>query len=398
MATTDTVARTDVPTAAPAPRSGAATAASGHAGGFGGRRRYHEVDLLRLVAALGVVGFHFLFRSSTTDPVMAHTGFSDPGGVFHYGNIGVPLFFIISGFVILNSAWNRSPVRFLASRVGRLYPAFWTACTLTAVIMAFDPTDRFTVSFFQWATNLSMFSEAYGVDYVDGVYWTLTIELAFYLIMLAFVKIGLTTNRVVVFCLGWLALSMVHAYIPAPDWLQLLLVPSWAPYFCAGMLFALIAREGWKWKYTVPLALAYVCCGRWAIHYFNALSEKYDVVYSPLVIAVVVTVIFGMFAAIVSGFTLPGAAKVAFLAGLTYPLYLIHENVGFIALDVLHDDLGLNRYLVLALVLLGIGAVAWALHVGVENRFSRPLASLITRAWGRVRSAIRARVPAFAGG
>ncbi|GAA4206575.1 acyltransferase family protein [Actinocatenispora rupis] len=396
MSSPATVGRTDAPPAPPASRPDAA-AASGRAGGFGGRRRYHEVDLLRLLAAVGVVGFHFLFRSSTTDPVLADTGFRDPGGVFHYGNIGVPLFFVISGFVILNSAWNRSAVSFLASRVGRLYPAFWTACTLTAVVMAFDPTDRFTVSFTQWATNLSMFSEAYGVDYVDGVYWTLTIELAFYLIMLAFVRIGLTTNRIIGFCLGWLALSMVHAYIPAPDWLQLVLVPSWAPYFVAGMLFSLIARDGWKWKYVLPLGAAYLCCGRWAIHYFNALSDKYDVVYSPIVIAVVVTAIFAVFAAISSGYTLPGAAKVAFLAGLTYPLYLIHENIGFIALDLLHSDMGINRYLVLAAVLLGVGAIAWALHVGVENRFSRPLANLITRTWTRIRGVLRARVPALVG-
>ncbi len=361
--------------------------------GFGGRRRYHEVDLLRLLAALGVVGFHFLFRAGTTDPVLAHTGFSDPGGVFHYGNIGVPLFFIISGFVILNSAWNRTPIKFLASRVGRLYPAFWTACTLTALIIAFGPSDRYTVSFQKWMMNLSMFSEAYGVDYVDGVYWTLTIELAFYLMMLGFVKIGLTTSRVLGFCVGWLAISMVHAYLPAPDWIQLVLVPSWACYFVAGMLFALVARDGWRWKYVVPLAAAYACCVRWAVHYFNVLAEQYDVNYVPLIIGGVVTAIFAIFAAICSGARLPGAGRVAAIAGLTYPLYLIHENIGFITIDFLHADLGLNRWLTMGLTLALVIGIAWLLHVAVENRFSKPLGDLLIRCWNALRGRLYARMP-----
>jgi peptidoglycan/LPS O-acetylase OafA/YrhL len=361
--------------------------------GFGRRRRYHEVDILRIIAALGVVGFHFLFRSSTTSPVLAHTGFSDPGGIFHYGNIGVPLFFVISGFVILNSAWNRSPIKFLSSRVGRLYPTFWVACTLTALVIAVAPGDRFTVSFDKWLANLSMFSESYGVDYVDGVYWTLAIELAFYVLMLAFIKVGLSTNRVIAFCVGWLAISVLHAYTPAPDWLVIILVPSWACYFVAGMLFALVARDGWRWKYVLPLAAAYACCVRWAVHYFNVLSDTYDVNYEPIVIGVAVTAIFGIFAAICSGVEFPGARKLAVLGGLTYPLYLIHENIGFIAINVLHGQLGLNRFVVLALVLALLVALAWALHVAVENRFARPLAQILTRVWESIRDRLRTRMP-----
>lgn len=361
----------------------------------GRRRRYHEVDLLRLLAAFGVLGFHFLFRASTTDPVYAHTGFHDPLGLAHYGNLGVPLFFVISGFVILNSAWGRTPIRYVSSRIGRLYPAFWTACTLSALVMAVDPTHRFTMSVGQWAKNLTMASEAYGVDYVDGVYWTLTIELAFYLVILALVRIGITTNRVIGLGLAWLAISMFALHHPAPDWLNLILVPAWAPYFVAGMFFALVARDRWRWRYVLPLVAAYGVCGRYAIHYFNAQTDYYGVEYNPWVIAAAVTVIFGIFAAIVSGVRVPGAAKVAWLAGLTYPLYLLHENIGFISLDFLHHELGLNRYLVLGVVVAGVCGLAWALHVLVEDRFSRPLAQLITRVWLRIRTAVLARVPAL---
>jgi peptidoglycan/LPS O-acetylase OafA/YrhL len=50
---------------------------------------------------------------------------------------------------------------------------------------------------------------------------------------------------------------------------------------------------------------------------------------------------------------------------------------------------------VLGLTIAGVCGIAWALHVLVENRFSRPLAELITRAWLRIRGAVLARVPAL---
>ena len=40
-----------------------------------------------------------------------------------YGYLGVELLFIISGFVILMTAYNRTIQSFVASQVARLYPA-----------------------------------------------------------------------------------------------------------------------------------------------------------------------------------------------------------------------------------------------------------------------------------
>lgn len=361
----------------------AAPPAQRGSGGFS-RRRYHEIDLLRLVAAFGVLVFHFTFRASTTTPVMAHTGFHDPLGIAHYGNFGVPLFFVISGFVILNSAWSRTPSGFLTARLGRLYPAFWVACTLSAVVMAIEPTGRFTMSWEQWFGNLSMASETYSVDFVDGVYWTLTIELAFYLVMLTMVRVGLTTNRVIALCLGWLGLAAVDVVLPAPDWVSTLLVPYWAPYFVAGMLFALVARDRWRVKYAVPLVVAFGACLYRSLAYFGVQSDRYDVDYSPIVVGALVVLTFGIFAAVSSGVRVPGIPRVAFLAGLTYPLYLLHENIGYVLFEVLHG-LGLNRWEVLPIVLTAVVGLAAAVHVVVENRCARPFATVLHRGWLTVR-------------
>ena len=58
-----------------------------------------------------------------------------------YGAMGVPLFFVISGFVVLMTAWGRDVPHFVASRVGRLFPAYWAAVVIAGVI-AYVPLAR----------------------------------------------------------------------------------------------------------------------------------------------------------------------------------------------------------------------------------------------------------------
>ena len=50
-----------------------------------------------------------------------------------FGWVGVEVFFVISGFVIANSASKTSPIEFLISRALRLYPAVWVCSTATFV-------------------------------------------------------------------------------------------------------------------------------------------------------------------------------------------------------------------------------------------------------------------------
>lgn len=366
------------PSANPAPTVRPSDRRAAKAGS--GRRRYHELDLLRFVAAVAVVLYHYLFRASVADPVFAHTGFSDPLGIARYGYLGVDLFFVISGFVILNSAWNKRPSAFVASRIGRLYPAFWVACTLTALVVTIDPGDRFHVTFNQYLVNLTMTPKLFDVPEVDGVYWTLLVELKFYLLVLGLCMLRITRNRVLAFSIGWLAISVWHAIVPLPGYLSELLLPDWSPYFIAGILFSLVAREGWRRKYVLPLIVTYVWTVYVAVEFARGWSESYDTQLSPYVVGGVITAIFVVFA-LIAGHKLQWkwAGKVAFLGALTYPLYLLHEYIGFVLFELGHA--WVSRWVLLASVLAVVTALAWALHVLVEDRCAAPLARWIQNRW-----------------
>ncbi len=53
---------------------------------------------------------------------------------------------------------------------------------------------------------------------------------------------------------------------------------------------------------------------------------------------------------------------------LTYPFYLVHEHLGWVCVDVLHQDLGLSAGMTLGLTLTTMLLLAWVLHRGVEAR------------------------------
>src|SRR5215471_2445277 len=117
--------------------------------------RVNEIDLLRFLAALSVVMFHYAFRGYAADSVSAMP-YPLLAPFAKYGGLGVHLFFMISGFVILMTAAGGTLKTFVTSRIVRLYPAFWICCTITFVAVLAIGAPRFFASPGQYLVNMTM--------------------------------------------------------------------------------------------------------------------------------------------------------------------------------------------------------------------------------------------------
>jgi peptidoglycan/LPS O-acetylase OafA/YrhL len=154
-------------------------------------QRRNNFDLLRLLAAYQVVYFHAAEHLGVAEGHGLRGAFEAVLGLFP----GVPVFFVISGFLI-SLAYERAPtVRdYARNRFLRLYPALWVcfACSLL-LLASFGQIDRAVLgsgSFWLWVLgqttiapwNLAAFRD-FGVGVINGSLWTIPVELSFYAVV-----------------------------------------------------------------------------------------------------------------------------------------------------------------------------------------------------------------------
>ena len=140
---------------------------------------FFYVDLLRFVAAAGVVFFHFGTFSGVRPAQFApatEEAFPFLGDWTRFGWIGVPFFFVLSGVVIAKSASQSTPLTFFVKRAVRILPVLWICATIALLVVVLHEG----VSA-KWIADWlrTVFLSPKG-PYIDGVVWTLVIEAIFY--------------------------------------------------------------------------------------------------------------------------------------------------------------------------------------------------------------------------
>ncbi len=321
-----------------------------------------------------VVAFHFLHRGQVPGWIEDHAP-APVEAVARYGYLGVHLFFIISGFVIFMSAEGATVRSFTASRVARLYPALWVAAPLTALVAWTTASPFFQVSMHQLLANLTLVPQWFAIEFVDGSYWSLAVELQFYLLMIAIIGLG-WMPRIEALLAGWLCLTVVDLIRPIYP-LQFWMDVNWAPFFGAGICCFLIRRHGtstMRWSLLAAcylLALATLL--RAATHPDHAVVQWQDVA----VPVTVVTVFFALFVAIASDRWRGAASPLAMWAGLlTYPVYLLHQNIGYMLLAAAKRA-GMPYGLALGVTVVVIVSAAWGIHRFVESPLGPALRRLL---------------------
>ncbi|MBW5486457.1 acyltransferase family protein [Streptomyces bambusae] len=343
------------------------------------RPRLYVLDGLRLIAALSVVAFHW--AGVNIHPEVwgqkPQTLMPDTHRFAAYGWMGVQLFFLISGFVICMSCWGRSPRDYFTSRVVRLYPAYWAGIVITTLVVNFAATvrpSRKPMSISDVLTNLTMLERPLGVTEADGVYWTLWIELRFYLLFAVVAVMGLTYRRVLAFCGIWAILAVITPGVDS-KLMDTVFMPQDAPYFIAGVAMYLIYRFGVNWMLIGVVGFSWLIAqNRLHITVGGYEYEVHHTLSWPVMAFISAAAFLVMLAVAMGAFNWMRWKWLTVAGALTYPVYLLHQELGW-AMIRWGRDHGIAPFPLLAMCLAVILTLAWLVHRFVE----RPLSGVLKR-------------------
>lgn len=280
------------------------------------KNRFEPLDALRGIAALIVVLFHYTAQYRN---FYGHA-FSEQLD-FKYGHYGVPLFFIISGFVIFMTVNKvKSTPEFIYKRFIRLYPTFWICMIITFLgVNYWGLLPKFFTTWKDALFNLIMFYRLIpGIKDVDGAYWSLLPELKFYflIVLLLFFK---QIKNIKWIGLLWFALIIIENYLYHIRFLGMFIELQLGGFFIAGIFFYKIGveKENNFWNHLLIVATLIFNC-----LLYNKWQHEGAFVFIPLVYLVFYLFTFGYLNWLKSKVLL-------FLGTISYPLYLIHQNLGY---------------------------------------------------------------------
>ncbi|MFD2224487.1 acyltransferase family protein [Microvirga arabica] len=335
------------------------------------RRTVIGLDVLRFIAALLVVCFHYFFLSwiepagwgGVRDAVGAEVTYSEAIAFTWWGWVGAELFFVISGFVITMSAVGKSATDFAIERAARLLPALLVFSTLSLIVVLGEGLLTPGEAFYRWARALVLLPSG---PWIDGVIWTLTVELVFYSVIFAVLATNQITRlflftRIVaqVLALFWTLVAVntfffdlgllgtaveyiLHRYMFGP------MLVTTGSFFLLGMFAYEVFTRGLTVERSAYLALTGLCS-------FGAIVAKASrsVAVTELQQNMLVPALIWLLCCAACALSLAYEKRniaservrqrARALGLVTYPLYLVHNIAGAWVLGRLYEA-GLDRW------------------------------------------------------
>lgn len=281
--------------------------------------RLEVLDSIRGLAAFVVVIYHFTYRYYEIYPQNNQLLFS-----FYEGKYGVQTFFILSGFVIFMTLSRiEKPIDFIISRFSRLYPVFWFCVIFSFTIISIFGLYGREVTFSQMIINFSMIPSVFNTPSVDGVYWTLLYELKFYFWIFIIYSLGFIKKIdkliLIYILLGFCFHFFVNQESIFGKILLKLFVFDYLSYFISGIIFYKIYNN----ERTKILMLTLILC-----FLFSQITNTYE---NGLVTLSIIYLIFLVFS--FGKLDWFSNKFLTYLGTISYSLYLIHQNIGYILLN-----------------------------------------------------------------
>lgn len=326
-------------------------------------KRLWQLDSLRGIAALTVVLYHYFYRYTE----LFNNEAQNENNFISFGHYGVYLFFIISGFVISMSLSPRTTLKkFARSRFLRLYPVYWAAVCITFITVSFFGLENREVPLTDFLINFTMMQGFLGFQNVDGVYWTLRVELSFYILIGLFYYLTCRKFSFTIFALFWVTISFILLnfwHVQFARYFAILIAAKFSIPFSLGIIFyEYYKKQNNKNVFyiaqTVLLILLYVS------------SEMNVVDYHWLPVLLCYGLFY--FSITCKNYKLWNTFLRLFtwLGTISYSLYLIHQNIGYIIIKYVETTFNSNILGILFALLFSI-LLAKLLYLLIEQPVSQ---------------------------
>lgn len=288
---------------------------------------------------------------------------------FLFGEMGVDLFFVLSGFIIYYIHHSDIGVKnkikpFLIKRVTRIYPIYWVIFLFILPIYFIIPT--FGAEYFRdFSYIVKSFLLIPQVENpLIGVAWTLTYEVFFYLLFGLLIFLNKKYSYPILF--SWMAITLITFVFPVLAEKHYLIEFIFSPLnleFIFGILVAIFLLKTRNLKISVSVLLIGI-----TLFCFSWISEFYELFYIHTVLAWGIPsalIIYGLSSIeTLRNIKVPRSLK--FLGDASYSIYLTHATVMSFAVKIL-TTLSVNYYLSLVLIIIICVVVGCIFHLLIEK-------------------------------
>lgn len=304
-------------------------------------QRNHLIDAFRGVAIIVVLIFHYAVEGMHWEPRQ----------LFDLGARGVQLFFVISGLVITMTALrSRGPFDFVVRRFARIYPTFFVAATATFIVLCVHNPIGQHVDIKDYLLSLTFLAEQVGRHFVDGAYWSLLVEVQFYVLValsLLFLREKFWVGVLAVLVFGGLVRPISKAVAAG-------LFSSYSSFFLIGMAawYGIVEKN-----HRAGLILAIGAA-------FTYLVGPQVVIQWPALIPTAI------FLCMLSAGVNSSLGPLAWIGRISYPLYLLHQVLGLVIIADLQKA-GAPDPLAFVLAFVAMVVLAAGAHIWIEEPSQR---------------------------
>lgn len=338
------------------------------------------IDLLRFMAALMVATYHWSLELGR-ERVQQIYDVPIIGTLVANGAFGVPIFFIISGFVIIGAAQRYNSLEFAFARFNRLFPGL-----LICMLIILPVGDRFITS---WQTPIPRFFNSIfltwtvtGTSPLASQLWTLLVEVKFYalvaLILLLSTKLLKDVQGIVLTLFLWQAVVMILQRTPTEFGTAIL------PYvnlqgqrslFAIGICLYLLTEA--KLKFTRDYLLI---CLVTLFHLYQIFMVEFKTFIDQVFLLIVFLLI------LISKYLNFGKRfqQISYWLGLSsYLIYLLSEHLGMAFILQIQTRISQNIYIVFVLGSILITVFSVLLATFVEKPIQKYLANQFAKIYPR---------------